>query len=62
MVSHNGNFTMTNKFSMLFNSLTSKEEKNAISYIQVALFKKLVTQVNNFEIMDDLTYLAMKFS
>jgi hypothetical protein len=36
---HNGNFTMTNKCFLFFNSLTSKEEKNAISYIQVALKK-----------------------
>jgi hypothetical protein len=63
MAIHNGNFTMTNKFSMLFNSLTSNEEKNAISYIQVALLKKYVTYlVNNFEIRDDLTYSAMKLS
>jgi hypothetical protein len=39
MLIHNGNFTMTNKCFLLFNWLTSKEEKNAIPYIQVALFK-----------------------
>ncbi len=27
-------------FSMLFNSITSKEEKNAIFYIEVALLRK----------------------
>jgi hypothetical protein len=50
-------------FSMLFNSLTSKEEKNAISYIQGALFKNSsYLLVNNFEMMNDLTCLVMKLS
>jgi hypothetical protein len=48
---------------MLFNSLTSKEEKNAISYIQGALLKiSSYLLVNNFEMMDDLTCLVMKVS
>jgi hypothetical protein len=48
--------------SLLFNSLVPKERRNTISHTQVAFLLKFTYHLfgNTFEMINDLTYLAMK--